>query len=245
MRRTVGAQLKATFKRRKRHAEDKRRDAIWTLATALTVFRALITSAGFVISIVLRLHWLLMLAFGLSMLLDFLDGLVARARRNETVIGAQLDGYADRLAALFVVVGTVVTHNGLATVIASSIVWLQYGIVDLLITNQFLRFGLWSPDHFYVIDEGVWRKNWSPEAKLASTASIAMLAVGSWYIWVGAALSLGLMAVRLSALPEVSRQAKRLIEEQHHAYEPPEPHAVRVAKGKATPRTYEYGPLST
>lgn len=200
------------FGRRQRRAKDGDREQVLTIATALTVSRASATSVLFVLAIARHSYLLLLVALGLSMLVDFLDGFVARSKKKETILGAQLDGLADRLAALFVIIGVIKMRGGAETVAAATVVWLQFGIVDQLLTSQFLRFGLWSPDHFYAIDEKVWRRNWSSGAKLASNLPVAMLAVGSWLIWPALVLSAFLVVWRLPGYSLIRDQALTLEE---------------------------------
>jgi phosphatidylglycerophosphate synthase len=193
------------FGRRSRTAEDDMREKVWTWATALTCSRAAVSSAVLVLAIIEQSPDLLLAGLGISMLCDFFDGFIARARNSETVPGAQLDGLADRLATALVAAGVVSMDAGPQTVLAAGAVWLQFGVVDQFFASQFLRFRLWSSDHFYQVDEllgldsalgeRVWRLNWSPLAKLASNLPILFLAFGLW--WAALLLSLALVALRI------------------------------------------------
>jgi hypothetical protein len=205
--------LRLLFGRHARLAPDQFRERIGTAATMLTVFRALLTSSLFIAAIVNDSRVLLVVALSLSMLLDTVDGHVARARHAETVFGAQIDGLADRLAATFVFVGVASMHTDTLTLIVGSVIWIQFGVIDQFLSNQFLRFGLWSPDHFYAVDEVAWRWNWSPYAKAASNAPIWMFAIGSWGVWVALIFSLSLIAIRVRQYPVISRQSLSLIQE--------------------------------
>jgi phosphatidylglycerophosphate synthase len=214
--------VEALFGRRKLVAEDDKREAVWTIATALTLIRATVTTAIFIVAIDGRSRALLLIALGISMLVDFCDGFAARSRfSNTTLTGAQFDGAADRLAALFVVVGAVVLEPDDLVIATASLVALQFVIVDLFLTNQFLRFGLWSPDHFYVIDERTWRLNWSSLAKLASNLPIALLAFGGWCVWLAGAVSVVLVAIRLPSYERIRVQATLRLRELGLARDPP------------------------
>jgi phosphatidylglycerophosphate synthase len=218
---SLGWLMATLFGRRTRCAEHGLRESSWTYATALTVARALITSVIFVLAVLWRSHEWLLIALGMSMCADFLDGFIARTGRTETVLGAQLDGMADRLATTFVIAGVLTMDHGASTAIVAGLVWLQFGVVDQFLTSQFLRFGLWSPDHFYAIEETVWQLNWSPPAKLASNLPIVLLAIGSWCIWPAAALASALIALRLAVYPAMRAQARARIKEQGLAYTAP------------------------
>jgi len=227
------------FAKRERKAEDHRREQILTLATALTTLRACATTAIFVIAIISHSHADLLIALAISMFFDFLDGIAARLRDRETILGAQLDGLADRLAAFFVVAGVITMQGQTQTVIVAAAVWFQFGVVDQFLSAQFLRFGLWSPDHTYVVDRATWRLNWSPQAKFASNLPIALLAVGGWGIWVALGLSATLVVVRLHGYGAIRLQAARRIPELHLACADPPP----IVIADSPPHPLEREPL--
>jgi CDP-diacylglycerol---glycerol-3-phosphate 3-phosphatidyltransferase len=203
--------------RRERSAHDDRREQNVTIATVLTVLRAVASSVIFVIAIQQRSHSDLLLALGLSMVADFFDGLIARTMSRETVLGAQLDGLADRLAAFFVVLWVVSLHNQTPTILIAVAVWFQFGVADQFLSVQFLRFALWSPDHVYAVEERTWRLNWSPQAKFASNLPIALLAIGGSLLWPALAISVTLVTLRAVAYDAIRRQARLLVPEPHLA----------------------------
>ena len=206
--------IELLFGRRALLADDDKRETVWTIATLLTVVRATLTTAIFIAAIIDRSRILLIVALGISMLVDFFDGFAARSNFSSTTLtGAQFDGAADRLAAFFVLVGSVLLDPEAPVVVAASLVGLQFVIVDLFLTNQFLRFGLWSPDHFYVIDERTWKLNWSPPAKLASNVPIALLALGGWPVWLAGIGAFALIVFRLPTYQRVREQAELRIPE--------------------------------
>ncbi len=206
------------FAKRERKAEDHRREQILTLATTLTTLRACVTSVIFVIAIVSQSRADLLIALAISMFFDFFDGIAARLQDRETIFGAQLDGLADRLAAFFVVIAVISMQSQAESVIVAAVVWVQFGVVDQFLSAQFLRFGLWSPDHFYAVDQRTWDLNWSPQAKFASNLPIALLAIGGPWVWLALALSVSLMSVRLCAYGAIRMQAARRLPELHLAY---------------------------
>jgi phosphatidylglycerophosphate synthase len=186
------------------------REKILTFANGLTAFRACAAGALLVVAIASNSHSLLLVGLGVSMLFDFVDGHVARLGSGVTVLGAQLDGHADRLAALLVVVGVVVLEGDTMTVVGAVVVWVQFGVLDAFLAGQFLRFQLWSPDHFHRIDENVWLQNWSAGAKFASNVTILLLAIGGSAIVGALALSTALIAMRLASYRGIRDEAKRL-----------------------------------
>jgi phosphatidylglycerophosphate synthase len=206
------------FGRRERRARDEHREEVVTLATALTVFRALAAAAILITAVASRSHTLLLVGLSVSMLLDFVDGQVARwGDGKETIFGAQLDGFADRLAVAFTAAGMVALYGDSVTLIAAAAVWIQFGVVDGLLASQFLRFGLWSPDHFWAVDPKTWRWNWSVEAKLASNLPIVMLAAGGAGRWAAIALSVALVAVRIPSYWWIRTKAREQVPELNRA----------------------------
>lgn len=187
------------FGRRTLRADRGRREQIITGANILTLARAVGATAILVTAIIGGSYNLLLVGLAFSMFFDFVDGQIARAFKGETVLGAQLDGIADRITAALVAGGIVSMKDGADVVIAATAVWIQFGVVDQFLTAQFLRFDLWSPDHFYQLEEPwgerVWRQNWSAIAKLASNLPIVLLALQAW--WAATAISLLLIIFRI------------------------------------------------
>lgn len=187
------------------------RDEIWTLATQLTLARAILSTATLLLAIALGSRELLLGGLAFSMLLDVLDGAIARARQAETVLGAQLDGVADRLAAAVTLAGAVYIDPSTTAAVAAATVWVQYGFVEQLLNVQFLRFGLWSPDHFYVVSPWAWRLNWSAIAKIASGLPVALIALGLW--WPGLGIALALICVRVPSYSLIATAARNMPEQ--------------------------------
>lgn len=209
---------KLLFGRRRRQAEDRRREQILTWPNGVTLLRAAVSTVILVAAIIEQSHGLLFAGLACSMTFDFCDGLLARLAKVETILGAQLDGVADRIATALVAAGVVSMNPDPANVIAATAVWLQFGVMDQLLTSQFLRFGLWSPDHFYELDEpgskplaeGIWQRNWSVPAKLASNLPILLLAIGAW--WAALGLAVALIIMRIPGYRAIRSLAEKLPE---------------------------------
>lgn len=203
------------FGRRWRTAHDEIREKFATAANGVTVLRAAVAGALLVSATITQSYGLLLAGLATSMFFDFADGQIARrGKPSTTVLGAQLDGLADRLAVFLVALGVISMNHEPSTVLAAGAVWLQFGILDHYLASQFLRFGLWSPDHFYCIDEGVWRRNWSPAAKLASNLPVLLLALGSSSTWGALALSSFLISTRIPSVMTIRRLARELPEQR-------------------------------
>ncbi len=147
---------------------------------------------------------------------DVADGHLARKMERESVLGAQLDALADRVTVLTVAVGSVVLADGsLVAMIAATLVWVQFGVVDQLLFGQFLRFGLWTPDEFHLRHVTVWWLNWSTPAKLVSGMPAGLIALGGPAAFAAMAIAVALIVVRLGCYGEIAR-VMRLENEPHH-----------------------------
>jgi phosphatidylglycerophosphate synthase len=177
----------------------------------------------FVLAIARHSEAFMLAGLAANMTLDSLDGEIARRCDKETILGAQLDGAIDRLAVVLLIFSVIAIRGDAATAVIGIVVWLQFGVVDHVLSTQFLRFGLWSPDHFYEIDSHVWRVNWSPLAKLVSNLPVLLLAASPVVAWVGLLPAFALIAVRLWSYGRVRRAAVKLLPELGYALGPRAP----------------------
>jgi len=116
---------------------------------------------------------------GLHWALDGLDGYLARSLKQETRFGAQIDIIADRAMVAFFYINYLPTHPHLAAPIVTYLI--LYGFVDHYLSNQFLQWGLLSPNYFYQADATVWLLNWSTPGKFVNSGlfTVLVLATGS------------------------------------------------------------------
>jgi phosphatidylglycerophosphate synthase len=203
------------FGRRYRNADPFDRERAWTAATAITLLRAVLCSGLVVLAVARSSTSFMLIALVTNMVLDTLDGEVARRRRLETILGAQLDGAVDRLIVVLVVLTAVSVRDTAASALLGVIVCVQFAGVDHILSTQFLRFGLWSPDHFFVIDERVWSANWSPLAKLVSNVPILLFTVSEHSAWAALPVACAIIAVHARSYRRVRELARALPE---HCY---------------------------
>ena len=107
---------------------------------------------------------------------DALDGAVARFTDTESLSGAWLDFVGDRLCiTTLCLVLTRVADLGTAPLLFA----VHYLTLDAIVTTAFRYFDIGSPNYFFLVDELMFRSNWSIPAKLLSQAPLALLLVGS------------------------------------------------------------------
>ncbi|HEY3004180.1 MAG TPA: CDP-alcohol phosphatidyltransferase family protein [Kribbellaceae bacterium] len=102
---------------------------------------------------------------------DLLDGMVARLRNEETVVGAVLDVVCDRVNTLLLAGAFISVYPRVAGPIL--VFLLQFAILDTMLTLAFLLWpGVISPNYFYRVDRPIWLWNWSKPAKALNTAGV-------------------------------------------------------------------------
>jgi CDP-diacylglycerol--glycerol-3-phosphate 3-phosphatidyltransferase len=170
------------------------RERLLTHATVITLMR---TAAALVLALAAakqRSLTLLVLALGVYWVLDIVDGLVARALDQETRIGAVLDVLGDRLSAACFYVGYAWYEPTMA--IPIGIYLAEFMVVDLFLSLAFLAWPVASPNYFYVIDERIWRWNWSHVAKVVNGGLFAILVMATRNPWLCGAWASALFALK-------------------------------------------------
>jgi phosphatidylglycerophosphate synthase len=134
---------------------------------------------------------------------DILDGLLARALRQETRTGAVLDILADRACCCLCACALLELRTDLALPLA--IFLFQFMVLDSLLSLSFLRWPLLSPNYFGLVHRGVHRWNWSPPAKAVNTGGLVVLALLTGSPLYPAALAVAVTAVKIGSLVTVAR----------------------------------------
>jgi CDP-diacylglycerol---glycerol-3-phosphate 3-phosphatidyltransferase len=110
------------------------------------------------------------------------DGALARAIRQETRIGAQLDILSDRLLLGAFYANFLRAHPAMAIPVALHLA--QFVVLDQYLSHQFMRWPCLSPNDFHEVDRTIWEWNWSAPAKVANgalpTAIVAVAAAAGW-----------------------------------------------------------------
>lgn len=135
--------------------------------------------------------------------LDLVDGFLARALRQETRMGAQMDIIADRLLITFFYFNHLASHPQLLLPIGLFLI--EFVGLDLYLSIQFLRWPIVSPNYFYRIDRRIWMLNWSSVAKMGNTGLVTVLNLLPGTAPLTVAVCLGLIAVKVYSWVRVHR----------------------------------------
>ena len=134
---------------------------------------------------------------------DSLDGWVARVRDCETRTGAVLDILCDRLCFAAFYVGLAWLEPHLAPAIFVYLA--MFMVVDCFLSLSFLAWPITSPNYFYVIDRGLWLRNWSHPAKAVNSGLFAILLLVTGWMWLGLGIALALLAAKSYSVASLLR----------------------------------------
>jgi CDP-diacylglycerol--glycerol-3-phosphate 3-phosphatidyltransferase len=186
-------------------SETLARETLLNWPNAITVARILICLPVFAFAAYSRSTVWNFVGLGLHWALDGLDGYLARSLKQETRFGAQIDIIADRAMVAFFYINYLPTHPHLAAPIVTYLI--LYGFVDHYLSNQFLQWGLLSPNYFYQADAKVWLLNWSTPGKFVNSGlfTVLVLVTGSALATLPALV--GLAIVKLVTIVRMHRLA--------------------------------------
>jgi CDP-diacylglycerol--glycerol-3-phosphate 3-phosphatidyltransferase len=115
----------------------------------------------------------------------------------ETRIGAVLDVMCDRLSAALFYAGF--AWYDPTMVVPVGIYLSEFLVLDMFLSVAFLAWPVSSPNYFYVVDERMWRWNWSKPAKAVNSALFAVLLVVTRNAWLASAIALCLAGVKVTS----------------------------------------------
>jgi CDP-diacylglycerol---glycerol-3-phosphate 3-phosphatidyltransferase len=139
---------------------------------------------------------------------DLLDGWLARALRQETLFGAQMDILADRVSVIIFYVSYVVHRPGK---IAAALLFLfEFAVLDTYLSNQFVRWPVLSPNYFYMVDRATWRWLWSKPAKAFNCGLVTLLLIGLPWQWPAMVATLVLIGIRVKFSHRMLQLTSRL-----------------------------------
>jgi CDP-diacylglycerol--glycerol-3-phosphate 3-phosphatidyltransferase len=182
---------------------DPTRERIGTPATITTFVRTAVSVALAALAAREESLPLLVAALVVYWVGDSLDGLIARTLGCETRTGAVLDILSDRFCAASFYVGLVWLQHDLALPVFLYLA--EFMVIDCFLSLAFLAWPIRSPNYFYVVDERVWRLNWSHPGKAVNSSLFAVLLLVTGWAWLGTLIALGLIALKLWSLARVVR----------------------------------------
>lgn len=173
-------------------------ETILTLASGVTALRLVIT-LYFVMQAMesLQLEYIVY-ALASYWVGDVIDGMVARATGRETQLGAVFDIAADRLS--------VVTIYMLFALYLPALVWpimiflVAFVIVDTILSMSFLKYNLLSINYFYLVDERLYKLNWSMVAKATTTSTFMIVALLLQNVWLSLVVALAVLGLKCYSL---------------------------------------------
>ena len=150
-----------------------------TVPNAITVVRTVVSLGLALVALQSddRLPWVIA-AYLVYYLGDSADGLAARLLGQETRAGAVHDILSDRLCTAVCAANLILLQPDLAVPVG--IFLLNFMVLDCLLSLSFLLWPIVSPNYFAVVDDLVYRLNWSHPAKaLNNIGIIVAVVVGS------------------------------------------------------------------
>ncbi len=182
---------------------DPAAERVGTSATWVTFVRTVVSVVLSAVAATQGSLPLLVVALAVYWAGDMLDGLVARVRGCETRTGAVLDILSDRFCAAAFYVGLVWLQPELA---APVFVYLaEFMVIDCFVSLAFLAWPLRSPNYFFAVDRPLWRWNWSTPAKTANSSLFAVLLLVTGWVWLGVAIAVALLAIKVASLVRLVR----------------------------------------
>ena len=149
---------------------------ILTIPNAITVVRTVVSLGLALVALQSddRLPWVIA-AYLVYYLGDSADGLAARLLGQETRAGAVHDILSDRLCTAVCAANLILLQPDLAVPVG--IFLLNYMVLDCLLSLSFLLWPIVSPNYFAVVDELVYKLNWSHPAKALNNIGIIVAVV--------------------------------------------------------------------
>jgi CDP-diacylglycerol--glycerol-3-phosphate 3-phosphatidyltransferase len=178
-------------------------ERLLTAATVLTFGRTAVTLVLASLGAARGSLGLLLGALAAYWLGDVADGALARATDAETRAGAVFDIVCDRLSAACFYVGF--SWYDPTMIIPVGIYLAEFLVVDMFLSLAFLAWPLTSPNYFALVDQRIWRWNWSWWGKALNSSAFALLLVLTRQPLLAGAVALGLLGLKVTSLVWLSR----------------------------------------
>jgi CDP-diacylglycerol---glycerol-3-phosphate 3-phosphatidyltransferase len=177
---------------------------VLTVASAVTLTRTVGCLVLISASIATGRVGLLFVGLATHWIGDLADGLLARARSEETRAGAVLDIVSDRLCIALYYVSYGHLHHEMLPAIA--IFLFQFMVLDAQLSLAFLGWPLRSLNYFHLVDHRVHRWNWSPAGKSLNSGALALLMITGGPPILCCALVIVVAAVKVASLTRLHRR---------------------------------------
>ena len=186
---------------RRIHA-DPARERVWTEATVVTVVRTVLCVGLAGAAAYGQDLWLLVAALVVHWVGDSIDGWWARVRDCETRTGALLDIFSDRFDIAAFYIGLCWIQPDLMP--AAMIYLAEFMVVDTFSSIAFMFWPINSPNYFHVVDERIYRYNWTKPAKAVNSGLFGILLLLTrdlwWGVWLGGAIAVALLVFKCVSL---------------------------------------------
>lgn len=182
---------------------DPDKERIGTSATVITGVRTVVSVTLSALAAQQQSLSLLVVALGVYLVGDSLDGFVARVRGCETRMGAVLDILSDRFCAASFYLGLVWLHPDYALPVFVYLA--EFMVVDCFLSMAFLAWPVRSPNYFYVVDRPLWLWNWSKPGKTVNSSLFAVLLLVTGWVWPATAIATALLVMKSVSLARLAR----------------------------------------
>jgi len=179
-------------------------------ANLITVLRLLFSLLFFCLAAIYHRELYNYLGLGLHWLGDWLDGFWAKTFKQRTIFGAEIDIIADRVESLFFFINFISFHPGLAWPVA--LYMINFAFIDFYLSYQFIKFDIISVDFFYLVDQKVFKLNFSQPGKFANSTVIPLLLIllPDWWP-LTLLLTVGLIVIKVDSIFILRRKKSQTI----------------------------------
>lgn len=141
----------------------------------ITLVRLVSSVIFFVLAVATSKETYNFIGLGIHWVGDWLDGVVARVFKRETILGAEIDIIADRVESLFFFLVFLSFHPQLYIPVVLYI--FDFAFVDFYLSYQFIKFDIISVNYFYKVDRTVFLLNFSRAGKIINSAVVTLLLI--------------------------------------------------------------------
>lgn len=176
----------------------RQKETFFTVASLITTVRTIFAViCGAIGCINYSVEWL---AIGLIIYWvgDILDGFIARKLGQEMRLGAIYDIVSDRICVVVLYIGYGLLKPELLPIIIAFI--FCFVVIDGLLSLSFLLWGIISPNYFYVVDEKLYKLNWSPIGKGLNSSVFVVVTLIFQDVWLSGAVVVAIYALKLYSL---------------------------------------------